>query len=121
MNPVKQEKIENPSGMCLKRTSTVPIYDVTNAKKNKFENDVIQSEPSPESTSKFVDLLEKCPCCWETPRFAPVYNCRSGGHIICNECHPKVKVCPTCRDPDISGRNNFAEQLVRLRPRYEDQ
>lgn len=36
-----------------------------------------------------------CPICWEHI-IPPIFQCPNG-HIICNICYYKVKLCPTCR------------------------
>ena len=43
----------------------------------------------------FKDLLE-CPICFETIDSVPIYQCRNG-HVVCKNCHPKLKTCPICR------------------------
>ena len=37
--------------------------------------------------------------------------CRNG-HVMCNNCRPKVQSCPICRDVDIDIRNMFAEKAI---------
>ena len=41
------------------------------------------------------DLIE-CPICLTIPYEGPIYQCESG-HIVCKDCHPKLKECPQCR------------------------
>ena len=43
----------------------------------------------------FKDILE-CPICYETIDSVPIYQCRNG-HVVCKNCHPKLKTCPICR------------------------
>ena len=43
----------------------------------------------------FKDLLE-CPICFETIDSAPIYQCQNG-HVVCKNCHPKLKTCAICR------------------------
>ena len=43
----------------------------------------------------FKDLLE-CPICSETIDSVPIYQCQNG-HVVCKNCHPKLKTCPICR------------------------
>lgn len=52
-----------------------------------------------------------CPVCDELPKTAPIFNC-SRGHLLCNECQPRVDACPLCRCPNINQRNQFAERLL---------
>jgi len=54
----------------------------------------------------------ECPICFEMSR-PPIYQCPEG-HIICNECRPRVSRCPVCRFeftglPNI--RNRYVERL----------
>ena len=41
------------------------------------------------------NILE-CPVCLTPPTSTPIYRC-DNGHILCNKCRPKVKICPECR------------------------
>ena len=83
------------------------------SKKNKCDetsDSNLESKRKLESfTSKLLELLV-CPVCTEVVRSAPNF-CRVG-HIICSQCKPKVKICPTCREPDIDCRNVLLEQFV---------
>ena len=71
-----------------------------------------------EKTKKyFKDLLE-CPICFETIDSVPIYQCRNG-HVVCKNCHPKLKICPICRVDIIKKskcdgliRNRKLEEMV---------
>ena len=41
------------------------------------------------------NILE-CPVCLVPPTSTPIYRC-DNGHILCNTCRNKVKICPECR------------------------
>ena len=56
------------------------------------------------------DLLE-CPVCYQTIDSVPIYQCRNG-HVVCKNCHPRLRTCPTCRDGPISQRNRKLEEIV---------
>lgn len=89
--------------------------------KEKGKDKKEETEPfSSPQLSKGMSLeglnIEKeleCPICFELSR-PPIYQCPEG-HIICNDCRPKVSRCPVCRfvfqgTPDI--RNRFIERLA---------
>merc|ERR1719189_3462783 len=58
-----------------------------------------------------LTLLE-CPVCLDhiTP---PMKQCVKG-HLVCNECFPRLPHCPTCRSPMNQERNLAIEQIARL-------
>ena len=58
----------------------------------------------------FKDLLE-CPICFETIDSVPIYQCRNG-HVVCKNCHPKLKKCPICRQLHDGPRNLKLEEMV---------
>ena len=63
---------------------------------------------------KINDLLE-CPVCIETISSAPILQCING-HIVCKDCHPKLEICPICRDAslyDTPCRNLKLEEIVK--------
>ena len=45
------------------------------------------------------DILE-CPVCYATIKQTPIYQCRNG-HVVCENCRPRLTTCPTCRDEPI--------------------
>ena len=55
------------------------------------------------------DILE-CPVCLQIPNEGPVFQCQRG-HIACNICHPKLKICPICRELFGSNRNFPLEKI----------
>ena len=60
---------------------------------------------------ELLQLLE-CPVCLDhiTP---PMKQCVKG-HLVCNECFPRLPHCPTCRSPMNQERNLAIEQIARL-------
>ena len=61
------------------------------------------------STDELKEFLE-CPVCLRVPRSAPVYQC-DRGHVVCNECHPKLSLCPMCRCPMGHTRSLISEKV----------
>lgn len=59
----------------------------------------------------FLKELE-CPVCMEY--MAPPITMCVSGHNICNSCRPKLKECPTCRQPFLNVRNKALENLSLL-------
>lgn len=87
----------------------------TQSKKNRIES--IDNNDDSKTRNKFelfsAKLLEilECPVCMEVVRSAPIYCCRAG-HLVCNQCRPKLIICPICRSPDIGFRNILLEQIA---------
>ena len=65
------------------------------------------------SDDDLKDLLE-CPICLTIPNEGPIYQCENG-HIVCKDCHPKVKECPQCR---CELGINRALQLEKILEKY---
>ena len=55
----------------------------------------------------------ECPVCLDVPKIGPIYQCRNG-HLLCRECHPKLKNCPLCLIPLEKLRNLLSEKLVSM-------
>jgi hypothetical protein len=62
---------------------------------------------------QLIEIVE-CPVCMEVPRNGPIHQCKNG-HVVCNKCKPKLRRCPSCREP-IDARSLKIEQLVDLVP-----
>ena len=56
------------------------------------------------------NILE-CPVCLSPPTSTPIYRC-DNGHILCNLCRDKVKICPECRIPLGNLRCLTSEKIV---------
>ena len=72
--------------------------------------------PSEEVKKYFQDFLG-CPVCLDTIQSVPIYQCLNG-HVVCKNCHPKLKTCPICRDAQlydgpITLRNLKLEEIVK--------
>ncbi|XP_004711275.1 E3 ubiquitin-protein ligase SIAH1-like [Echinops telfairi] len=65
----------------------------------------------PASNSFLVSLFE-CPVCYDSV-LPPILQCENG-HLVCNNCHPKLELCPTCRVLLGSIRNLALEKLANL-------
>ena len=54
-----------------------------------------------------VEELMECPVCFKIPRRMPIECCRFG-HLVCEDCRPKVESCPTCRGGYLNYTNTVA-------------
>ncbi|KAE8748083.1 hypothetical protein FOCC_FOCC005278, partial [Frankliniella occidentalis] len=55
-----------------------------------------------------LEILE-CPVCYE-PMRPPIWQC-SRGHMVCKDCAPRLKRCPTCRCTARRSRNCTMEKV----------
>ena len=70
-------------------------------------------------TSSTLESHLECPVCLVVPKSGPIYQCRNG-HILCHQCHPKLRRCPLCKIPLEKLRNLLAEQLTSMiEPNYQ--
>ncbi|XP_066572422.1 E3 ubiquitin-protein ligase SIAH1A [Amia ocellicauda] len=51
-----------------------------------------------------------CPVCFEHVQ-PPILQCRAG-HLLCNECRPRVSSCPCCREPLTPDSRNVAMETL---------
>ena len=73
---------------------------------------VLKTYPYPPVTFPHgVDLFPECPVCYEylTPPLQ-IYSCENG-HLVCQECKPKISKCILCRGT-LVGRATAMEQLL---------
>ena len=63
-----------------------------------------------------VDL--ECPVCLSLPEDGHIYQCENG-HIVCNNCHQRLKRCPQCRKVLGDHPNGFAAKLLNQLLRLE--
>jgi len=56
-----------------------------------------------------VEQLE-CPVCFNA-LICPIYQCIEG-HVLCDYCHSKLKVCPTCQNENINIRCRKLEDMA---------
>ena len=74
--------------------------------------------PSPCVSVEDLNTNLECPVCLDLPQSGPIYQCRNG-HIMCKDCHPKMKRCPICVVPLEKLRNLLSEKLLSLtNPNY---
>ena len=74
--------------------------------------------PSPCVSIEDLNTNLECPVCLDLPQSGPVYQCRNG-HLMCKDCHPKMKRCPICVVPLEKLRNLLSEKLLSLtNPNY---
>ena len=52
-----------------------------------------------------------CTVCLDIPSSSPIYQCESG-HLLCNNCWPKLTKCPSCRKQLTPNRSLLAEQML---------
>lgn len=74
-------------------------------------------------TSFKEDDIVKCVVCLSNTR-TQMYDCLKCGNLVCGECRPRLKLCPSCRcrpkrrsghrRPTWSRRNRWAERLARV-------
>jgi len=80
------------------------------------------SSSSPKLSCISLESLKahlECPVCLVVPKMGPIYQCRNG-HLLCKECHPRMKCCPLCQIPLEKLRNLLSEQLVSMiYPEYQ--
>ena len=66
---------------------------------------------------KNIQKILECPICLSIPKNpAQVHFC-SNGHLICHDCHGKVKECPVCRSKDLNGQNPLLKQVLSELPK----
>jgi len=89
---------------------------------NEKEPLVDSSSSSPKLSCISMESLKthlECPVCLNVPKVGPIYQCRNG-HLLCKECHPRMKCCPLCQIPLEKLRNLLSEQLVSMiYPEYQ--
>ena len=74
--------------------------------------------PSPCVSIEDLNANLECPVCLDLPQSGPIYQCRNG-HLMCKDCHPKMKRCPICVVPLEKLRNLLSEKLLSLtNPNY---
>ena len=80
----------------------------------KFYEDRLQennARPNNISDAKFQEILQ-CPVCLQVPKTSPIYQCLNG-HIVCNQCHPKLTTCPVCRNVLGKIRSIISEKMIK--------
>ena len=67
--------------------------------------------PSPCISIEDLNTNLECPVCLDLPQSGPIYQCRNG-HLMCKDCHPKMKRSPICAVPLEKLRNLLSEKLL---------
>ena len=66
-----------------------------------------------------MDVAEfECNVCLEVPKSSPIFQCQEG-HILCNDCHPKLSQCPVCRTGNLGSIKNLTAQKILGVPKKE--
>ena len=58
----------------------------------------------------------KCNVCLNVPKMSPIFQCQEG-HILCNDCHPKLSQCPVCRSGTLGNIKSLIAQKILGVPR----
>ena len=83
---------------------------IKKVRKRELERSLQSKLPDTTSTSK-IDLFPECPVCYEN--LVPplqIYSCENG-HLVCQDCKPKLSSCILCRGT-LVGRATAMEQLL---------
>lgn len=104
----KNNKIRQEIGSLKRKKISIEKEQDELPKKQKVNEDLVKH------ISKAIDAKMKdleCPVCFYTAE-GFIYQC-TGGHLICKECLPSLKLCPECRTkyPKNPFRNRFAEKI----------
>jgi len=104
----KNNKIKQEIGSLKRKKISIEKEQDDLPKKQKVNEDLVKH------ISKTIDAKMKdleCPVCFYTAK-GDIYQC-TGGHLICKECLPSLKLCPECRTeyPKSPFRNRFAEKI----------
>ena len=93
---------------------------------------VPQNEPKPSTSASPQKILKqdtdkldteetltpRCTACKEIPRITltnfKVIQCQYG-HLMCQDCRPKLERCPVCRSTQIDNRSLFVEDFITRR------
>ena len=93
---------------------------------------VPQNEPKPSTSASPQKILKldtdkldtietltpRCTACREVPRITlknfKVIQCNYG-HLLCQDCRPKLTSCPICRSTQIDNRSLFVEDYIQRR------
>jgi E3 ubiquitin-protein ligase SIAH1 len=62
-------------------------------------------------TPKVLLAALECPVCLDYSFGLKIYNC-GNGHSVCENCHPHLSECPTCKGPPTVVRNYGLESIA---------
>ena len=100
-----------PNTSPIQRQSSAPrIMTMAMAKKRKMFDQTCGPHPA-NAYAKYWNDIATCPVCGDLPRLGPIYTCPQG-HLFCQECREKVKICPICRDPLLKNRSRISEYII---------
>ena len=81
-------------------------------------NHSIARKTTPNSSDPEIDPKDlDCPVCFDTTHSIPVYQC-TNGHFVCNDCIPKLKECPICRNDSPPIRSQKFEAFLKEKESY---
>ena len=66
---------------------------------------------------KNIQKILECPICLSIPKNPDQVHFCSNGHLICHDCHGKVKECPVCRSKKLNGQNPLLKQILSELPK----
>ena len=66
---------------------------------------------------KNIQKILECPICLSIPKNPDQVHFCSNGHLICHDCHGKVKECPVCRSKKLNGQNPLLKQVLSELPK----
>jgi len=67
---------------------------------------------------KDIQRILECPVCLTTPKNPDKIHLCSNEHIICDDCHSRVKTCPLCRSDFVNTRNTLLKQILSVLPKF---
>ena len=116
IQPENEEHIEMPKIQKWGNGLTVAnlFYDESDSlliSVDKDDESIIELKEKSSEFEKYVEDLLECPVCLELIKTTPILQC-AGGHVICNDCIPKLYHCPICRNYSKLSRNLIIEQII---------
>jgi len=89
------------------------VEDAEHVRQISITNSQAASSTGSLPIGSHTELLQffECPVCIEF-MVPPYYQCHSG-HVVCENCRPKLLCCPTCRGPVPSVRNLVLEKIAK--------
>ena len=91
-----------------------PVVELESQAANISSSDPLMEFLQEQIQTKSEEL--ECPVCLEEcPQDSPIFQCPSQ-HLVCGECRPRVRQCPSCRVPypawQLPVRHRYAERAV---------
>eukprot|EP01006_Ploeotia_vitrea_P044655 TRINITY_DN66845_c4_g7_i1.p1 TRINITY_DN66845_c4_g7~~TRINITY_DN66845_c4_g7_i1.p1 ORF type:complete len:251 (-),score=1.69 TRINITY_DN66845_c4_g7_i1:243-995(-) len=109
-----EDELEDLTAIQLKSCLKIFGRDVQGLKQDLYQRlaAIVQKPNSAKREAEENEKLIECPICLETMS-PPIYQCHTG-HLLCQECYPKLVRCPTCRaalDQNNPIRSRVSEAL----------